>query len=139
MSKRLADNQWLDIVLPAAPQADYLIPVIVISCLIILLFIIYYRFWYRHPKQVLLRDMRHIHGHMQRIENPKTCLQHIEHAILQYFQAATLQKINTDNPAITSNLHKLRFYLYGASSPSTDEISELLTALLYQLKMENRS
>ncbi len=126
MDAKLIDTQWVDIVLPLAPESNLLFWFIVIVALVMLAFTLVLTIWYRQPRQRLLRRIRKLHRAVPITRDYKHLLMQLEAALCRFHQLPYLhaaQHVHAQWHAVFTSLTNV---IYQKHQPSQELAQQLL-------------
>jgi membrane protein required for beta-lactamase induction len=126
MDNKLIDKQWVDIVLPLAPESNLLFWSIVIGTLAIFTFTVVFTIWYRRPRQHLMRRIRKLNRIISVTNDYKHLLMQLEAALCHFHQLPYLyaaRHVHTHWYAVFTQLINS---IYQKRQPSRELTQQLL-------------
>ncbi len=127
MSKTtLIENQWVDIVMPPAPDDQVLVSWSMAMGLLFVLSFAAYLFWQRQPRQRLKRKIKSLLKHTAAEIEPKNKLLTLEKILCQYHHAAQLSYIKLDNPHWNKFKRQLQQACYQPQAVDEQRSNELI-------------
>jgi len=126
MQDKLIDTQWVDIVLPAAPESQlFLWGVLAITCVLIILMLVSLRLK-RLPRRFLLHQLRRLEKRVQRAGDFRQILALLEGNLCRYHQLPYLfpaRHVDRQWYTLFDNLTQCR---YRKTAPSPEQTRGLL-------------
>ena len=127
MSKTsLIENQWVDIVIPTAPDSQLLLWWSLVFVLLMVVSFGVYFIWQRQPRQQLRRNMRRLLSFPSTLIDPKNKLRQLEQALCQHCHAVQLSKIKLDNTNWNTFKQQLQQACYQAQPVNEQHAIELI-------------
>lgn len=139
MDDKLIDKQWVDIVLPLAPESNLLFWSIVIGALVMLTVTVVLTIWYLRPRQHLLRRIRKLNRDIPVTRDYKYLLMQLEAALCRFHQLPYLYAAQHVHAHWHSVFTALINVVYQKQQPSRELTQQLLqqcTGLLTKYERE---
>jgi hypothetical protein len=126
MDAKLIDKQWVDIVLPLAPESNLLFWSIVIAALVMLAVTVALTIWYRQPRQRLLRRIRKLNRAIPLTRDYKHLLMQLEAALCRFHQLPYLHAAQHVHAQWHIVFTRLINVIYQKHQPSQELAQQLL-------------